>query len=224
MGRRGGGGWYASAAAIGVVAFIAWGCDATYQGSADATTTMDPDATSDATTSESSPGDGASIPDAAVTMDAGPDSAGAADANVCITDLSGIGTANFRVSFKVQTTATTLTTLVYQRALCKHAEFWDIHVSPGGKIGAETDNSGAPYTVMSSTRSINDGAVHAIVVARVSRILTITIDGVVDSSASSLANFGVLPPLGSVSGNPCEGVGLQAALAGSLTDLCVAGP
>lgn len=158
-----------------------------------------------------------------------PDAAEMTDATPCLTDLSGIGTSDFRVSFNLQTTATGATTLVYQRAVCAHGAFWDIHLlggnyGPSGHLGVETDDNAVHYAQLQSVRSINDGAVHAIVVARVSEILTITIDGVLDSSTSSLTNFGPLPPLGFASGDPCEAEPSgesYAPLAGGMTALCI---
>ncbi len=175
-------------------------------------------------------------PDGWSFVDAGAYEASAADgapsdggvdadaARVCITEFTGVGTADFHVTFKLQTTTTGLTTLVYQRGVCAHSEFWDIHVMPNGTLGVETDNSGMHYTAMTSAQKVNDGVLHAIDVSRVDRVITITIDGVPSGTASSLTNFGVLPPLGTVAGNPCEKGFGQIALVGTLTELCLSGP
>jgi hypothetical protein len=153
--------------------------------------------------------------------DAAPDaSRGAA----CIGDLTNIGTANFTISFKVQTTQTGLVTLVYQRLICKHSMFWDVRLNPGGTVGVEIDDGHIHYTLLYATTPIDDGAVHSVVVARVAQVVSIVIDGRVEASASALANFITLSPLGSVSGDPCETFDGTKPLTGTLTDLCVAGP
>jgi hypothetical protein len=156
--------------------------------------------------------------------DAAPPDAGPPDAGACVDDLSNVGTADFTIAFKVKTTQTGLVTLVYQRATCDRGLFWDVRLNPGGILGAEIDNGTSHYTVVFATTPIDDGAVHTVVVKRVSQIISVTIDGIREASGSALANLGTLPRLGSVSGDPCERVDGTTILTGTLTDLCVSTP
>jgi hypothetical protein len=196
------------------------GLDAQAGSRADATSGAEgaaPDAISDA--SDASDGATDTLSDGS-TLDAAD-----GDGGGCITDLTDVGTGDFHIAFQLQTSATKLSTLLFQRGICLHSEFWDIHLLSSGKIGVELDNSGANYTVLNSSRTVNDGAAHTIVVARVSLDLSITIDGVVDTSTLAHTDFGYLPPLGIASGSTCEGSSNgEVALKGTLTALCITTP
>jgi hypothetical protein len=142
----------------------------------------------------------------------------------CMTDLSGIGTANFHISFRMQSIQTGLTTLVYQRAVCDRGEFWDVRMNPGGILGVEVDNGTTHYALVRATKPVNDGALHSIAIARVEQILSLTVDGSLEAQTSAPASFGSLPRLGARSGDPCELGDGTTPLVGSLTDLCITTP
>src|SRR5262249_9799960 len=74
----------------------------------------------------------------------------------CIGDLTNIGTADFTISFDLQTTQTGLVTLVYQRPICKRGMFWDVRLNPGGIIGVEIDDGHIHYTLLYAKTPIDD--------------------------------------------------------------------
>ena len=111
-------------------------------------------------------------------------------------DLSNLGAGNFIVSFHIVTTQRGWVALVNQRPTCSYGAFWDIRESATGKIAVEIDGSDpASYETLESTRAINDGAPHDVVVARVAGKLSIRIDGIAAGMSVSSSPLGPLPPL-----------------------------
>src|SRR5258706_9335725 len=94
---------------------------------------------------------------------------GAHDAPKCTGDLSNVGNGDFHVSFMLTTNQAGIVALASQRGICMHGRFWDVHLV-NGAISPETDD-GVRYTSFNSTRTVNDGKPHAIVVARVAGTL-----------------------------------------------------
>lgn len=144
---------------------------------------------------------------------AGGDASGGAtdaarDAAACVNgtrDLSNVGTGNFRISFRVETTQTGWVALLNQRSTCYFGVFWDIRQAADGTLDVETDGgTSANYQVVRSTARINDGNPHDIEVARVSGVLTIKIDGTPSGMGASSAFLGALAPL-KVGTNVCNG-------------------
>jgi hypothetical protein len=185
--------------------------DATPDGTPDAPPTM-PDAAAEA-----------GLPEAAA--EAGP---------ACLSTLSGIGTGDFRISFTLTTTNTTLTlALVNQRANCactgasncsSPSTFWDVVVdSSGGIIATTDDGSGASYVDVEAGNSVNDGKAHQIVIARTAGMLTYSSDGVVHSSEVADAySFGAFPSL-TIGSDVCSTT-TPLTGHGTLTDLCITTP
>jgi hypothetical protein len=184
----------------------------------------------------------------AVSPDTGPDEAGPAEAGegddapsgddsstACpnaVSDLSNIGTGDFQVSFRIQTSQTGWVALVDQRAACTSGQFWDIRLcapdaqkrcAAAGSVLVETSSTGQ-YTFLDSKIAVNDGLPHDVIVARASGLLTITVDGTVSGgTASSKANFASLPAK-LVGNGACVGHDGTNALVGTLSDLCITTP
>ena len=184
--------------------------------------------------------------DAPQTADAGDDAgdgAGRAVAAVddaaetapaCITDLSNIGTGDFRVSFALTTTATTAMALANQSSVCQQAcggaasVEWDVTMTASGSIEIETDDGAAADRVFEvGGGPVNDGRPHSVVAARTGGSLWVqTDDGARSELAPDTNALGALPPL-VVGSDPCAsstgGAGCPSVrpLAGTLTDLCV---
>lgn len=158
----------------------------------------------------------------------GSDAAETADADTgpsCTGDLSGIGTADFRIAFTITTTATagTGSAVINQRAVCGASHFWDVRMTGAGHLVIETDSGtlGADYTTFISTgAAVNDGSPHDIVLKRTSGTLTCTIDGVASGSASSASSFAALAAV-KTGTDVCTGVDGTVALVGSVTKVCV---
>jgi hypothetical protein len=152
------------------------------------------------------------------------DASTAAEAgSTCVTDLSGVGTGDFRVSFTLTTTETGLTVgLVNQRAGCDQTSvWWDATLTPSGGIELATDDgSSTSYVFVESGNAVNDGAPHKIVVARTNGAIWYSRDGVLGSSMTpDPYAFGNFPAL-RIGSDPCPNtVGLAGN--GSLTDLCI---
>jgi hypothetical protein len=143
------------------------------------------------------------------------------DAPTCTGDLSNIGAADFHISFTLSTNQAGNVVLAEQRATCGHGVFWDIHMISGA-IAVETDDR-IRYTVLNATGTVNDGLPHAIVVARVSGTLSVTIDNAASGDAACTSVFGSLAGL-EVGTSPCVGIGGFAPLIGLITDMCVTSP
>lgn len=86
-------------------------------------------ASQDATSNDGPWGEGGQLADA--TAEAAPE---AEAGPTCVTDLSGIGTGDFYVSFNLVTTAQTSMALVSQRSTCATSMEWDVFMSPSGGI------------------------------------------------------------------------------------------
>jgi hypothetical protein len=164
--------------------------------------------------------------------DAAPDAAACVNG---IKDLSNIGTGNFQISFRVATTQIGWVALVNQRSTCYFGVFWDIRMCgaggacPNGALSVETDDktsAGPAYQSVHSTVTINDGNPHDVVVARVSGVLTIQIDGALSGMGASSASLGAMPAL-RIGTDVC-GAGSSpptAAFAGTtLSDPCITSP
>lgn len=152
--------------------------------------------------------DGAVLPDAS--------DSGAA----CLDDLSNTGTADFTVAFSLSTTQTNANVAVInQRSACTNSLLWDVRMS-SGYLYIATDDSSGDYNNLTSAATVNDGNVHAIVVKRVSEVLSVTIDGTPSGSGPSTAAFGALPALEEGT-DVCQSTDGTVALVGSLTNVCV---
>ncbi len=104
------------------------------------------------------------------------------DSGLCVTDLSGIGTADFHISFDVlATTAVTDGPLLEQRGACDPYSEHMVIAEQATRIITEIGD-GAGWVNVHSIDAINDGIWHHVVVARVAGTLSITIDGQLDNS------------------------------------------
>jgi Laminin G domain len=164
--------------------------------------------------------DGAAV-DSAVrdaTLDA-PVDAG----RVCVDSLDGVATGDFLVTFRVRSTQTQEVTLLYQRSVCDHEHFWNVQLAGDGTgtVVIELDDAAGNYMSLAGVRRVNDGAWHRVSVGRTAGTVRIEVDGLVDATAPCTVSLESLPPLGTESGHPCEGLTSQVALIGSLDSICL---
>jgi hypothetical protein len=149
-----------------------------------------------------------------------------------VSDLSSVGTGDFQVSFRVQTSQSGWVALVDQRSACTSGQFWDIRLcapdtqkrcAAAGSVIVETSSTGQ-YSFLDSKVPVNDGRGHDVTVARASGVLTIAVDGAISGgTASSKANFTALPAR-LVGNDACVGHDGTNALVGTLSDLCITTP
>lgn len=137
------------------------------------------------------PEEAGSSPDSAVDAGLAPDEAGsgASDAQVeadaapngCANDLSNILGGDFHIDFEVLGVAGG-GPLLEQRSVCdQYSVHWLIAETQSGNIITQFyDGSGGPQ--LQSVATVNDGALHHVVVARVALTFSITIDGQLDNS------------------------------------------
>ena len=114
---------------------------------------------------------------------AGSDS-GVADAGrKCVTDLSGVGTGDFRISFTLTTTTKADVALLSQRVGCDQSSMlWGVSLNYNGQVAAATaDGLPGHWTATTEANSVADGKPHAIMFERTSGKIWISRDGVVDS-------------------------------------------
>jgi hypothetical protein len=162
--------------------------------------------------------------------DAAPDAADSgavdayADAPVCITDLSWVGTGDFHVTFTIATTETSTMSLVNQRPVCDFSTFWDVwmgQVTSGEVDFAVDDNTQGGYVMLRSTGKVNDGQPHKVVAERVSGVMALVIDGKPSGTTAAGTALGQLPAL-KTGTNACLYTPLNGH--GQLTDLCITKP
>lgn len=135
----------------------------------------------------------------------------------CVNDLSNVGTADFEVSFTLQTTSGSKSALVHQRAPCGAATYYDIYLDGAGKVGFEIASGGSMAGSPSLT-TVTDGMPHLIKCTRVGVSTGITVDnGVPNSQLGSTYSFGPLPALQIAGGHPCTGF---SPLVGTVTNVC----
>ena len=136
-----------------------------------------------------------------------------------VSDLSNLGSGDFRIAFTLRTTAQVGSAVINQRAECNHGNFWGVRTGPGGSIGVETDDN-ASYTVLvaDGTTRVNDGAPHRVVITRRQGMLSIVVDNGQPFRAPSRASFGALAKL-SIGVDPCDGVDGTMPLDGTVTDI-----
>ena len=142
--------------------------------------------------------------------------------SACLSSLEGIGLADFTIAFSIQTAANATSTVIGQRGLCAHDKMWDVRII-GGPLQMEFDDL-VNYTEVVTKARVNDNNVHAVVVKRVAGTLTVTIDGVLDSTAPAAESFAALTPLFVAAGDPCEKKDGTLPLVGAVTDVCLGSP
>jgi hypothetical protein len=180
--------------------------------SSSATDTGGLDAGDDGTTADASV-DSGSPPDGS------PHDAHPPDAATCTDNLSGIGTGNFHLSVTITTTQAGPAALLNQRSTCGHGMFWDLRTAAGGTLQFETDD-GTTYVALACSHVVNDGSAHAITVARVSKSMTIAVDGTPCASGTSATSFAQLPPL-EKGVDPCDGHTSTMPFSGTMANPCV---
>lgn len=140
----------------------------------------------------------------------------------CLTDLSGVGTADFRIAFTLTTTNVTQTlALASQRTGCDQSSvWWQAIVDSAGGIVFETCNGPGAHAGVEAGNAINDGRPHRIVLARVAGAISYSYDGVIGSAvvpdAYSFGTFGAPLTIGT---DTCGDTPFAGH--GALTDLCV---
>lgn len=154
-----------------------------------------------------------------------PDLRPPADLRSCVTTLDGVGTGDFTIEFTVASSAAIASAMavIGQRATCDHSVMWDVRIVSTNQLFIEFDNSDAPYTAFLTTRTVNDGAPHAVVIARRGGAVSVTIDGFVDTTAVSAAQSfpaGSLAAL-SLGSDVCQGQDGTVALSGSVNNVCL---
>ncbi|MEK7703947.1 MAG: hypothetical protein AAB426_03225 [Myxococcota bacterium] len=138
---------------------------------------------------------------------------------ICVMTLAGVAQRDFTVRFRIRTaTSEPYNTVLYQRAACGGGErgVWAIRLV-GGVLRVTVGE-----TVFDTSISVVDGVLHDAVVQRRSGVVAVTVDGRFAGArvaADSIAD--VLPPLGVISGDPCEKTTQQRALDGSVTAVCL---
>lgn len=161
-------------------------------------------------------------------VDAGPADAvpiACRPAATCTNDLSNSGPDDFSIAFSINTTATVYSAVIAQRALCMHSFFWNVRMSPDGRLGFEYDDNNAHYRSFTGTIAVNDGVDHAVFACRVSGVDYLYVDGVLDTTGPNTVDFSTtLNPL-ETGTSPCIafGDGTQA-LVGTVDDICVGVP
>jgi hypothetical protein len=139
----------------------------------------------------------------------------------CITDLSGVGTGDFQISFTLTTTENMRTlALLSQRTGCDDTSaFWDIVVGPTGGITATTYD-GTHRAAVEAGNSLNDGKPHRVDVIRREGMFWYASDGVMNSAPTpDPYSFGKLPLL-LIGSSACSWASSAVGHA-TISDLCI---
>lgn len=139
----------------------------------------------------------------------------------CSETLSGVGLADFAISFRIITTTREASAVLFQRAACASGDYWDIQLAPGGRLKVKLADARGEFSNLTTEAAVNDGQPHAVLARRTALTLGIWIDGAPAGSAPAPQMFGQLPPLGVGVDNPCVG-----PLMGTVAEVClrVGGP
>lgn len=134
----------------------------------------------------------------------------------CGNSLSGIGAADFTIGFRVVTTSTAASAILFQRAACDSGDFWDVQLAPEGRLKIKLSDKAGAMTTLTAAAIVNDGRRHEAVFQRTGGALSVWVDGAQVGTAPAPQRFGSLPPLGVATGDPCVG-----PLLGVVSDVCL---
>jgi hypothetical protein len=147
----------------------------------------------------------------------------------CLTDLSGVGTGDFRIEFTLTTTTTGVQmSLVEQLVACiacgGSGVGWAVTMTPTGAIAIETSDGTPSHRVFNiGGGPVNDGLPHRVIAGRSGGMLWVRTDGgAISPLKSDPYPFGVLPPL-TKGLSPCgsSACTFYQSLSGSVADICV---
>lgn len=143
-----------------------------------------------------------------------------------MTDLSGVGTGDFRIAFTLTTTAHADVALLSQRVGCDQSSMlWGVSLNYNGQIAAATDDGlMTHWAATTEANSVADGAPHAIVFARTSGKIWISRDGVVDSiPVDDPYSLGALAPL-RIGTDDCSNFWSAQRAGAVISDVCISEP
>ena len=173
-------------------------------------------ASSSATSSSSSGGSSSSGASGTGGHDSG------LEGSVCGSDLADIGTADFRIALTFTTTQNGIASLANQRAVCsKVGMLWDLRLESAG-VAIETSDS-VNVTNLTGSGVVNDGKPHDVLVQRVAKVVTISVDGKPLGSSACDAAFGALPAIKRGT-DVCDGHSGQVPFVGTISNVCVESP
>jgi hypothetical protein len=136
-----------------------------------------------------------------------------ADDTIDYGNVGNFGTADFTISFFIQTTSTRPEGILGKRAICNHSSFLDIRIGrmldlPNGIPGhlvveLDQDAAATNYNLIISNRAINDGQLHKVVVARRGPTVYLGIDSVLDSVNSTIGVTNISNSADLIAGASC---------------------
>jgi len=132
------------------------------------------------------------------------------------------GTNDFTIDFWLKTTNSSETSLLGKRSVCNAESMWDIRMEPSGKITFETcnDTGGTYYTAIHSAGTVNDGSFHEITTKRQGPVLSVFIDGRLDSQVTAGGISDISNSTDMVAGlSACVGVDGTGYLTGLLDEI-----
>jgi len=146
--------------------------------------------------------------------------------HTCVTDLSGVGTGDFRVAFTLTTTSQVDVALLDQMSGCSQSSpAWSVSMSYTGQVAGGTgDGAVAHWVATTEANTVNDGKPHAIVFARTSGKIWISKDGTVDSiPVADPYSIGALPPL-RIGTSDCTNFASASTAGVAIANVCISEP
>lgn len=145
--------------------------------------------------------------------------------------IGQLGAGDFAVSFDIRTTATSVQSLLGNRTVCNHGQWWDIRIGSTGRPGIELDDNpnfngttydSSKYLALSASTSVNDGAWHTVRIVRQQNTVSIYVDGSLSGSAVASSPIDVSDANDLVLGNDgCTGRDGSRAFVGRIDNLLI---
>ncbi|MEO7310396.1 MAG: FG-GAP-like repeat-containing protein [Chitinophagaceae bacterium] len=129
------------------------------------------------------------------------------DDKVVVNDVNtgNIGTSATTISAWIKTNATTSASIVSKREACAQGSFIDFGITATGRLSVDLNDNSNVNQKLTGAKSVNDGQWHQVTAVRNGVALSLYIDGILDTSATSnsTANINNFAPL-TIGSSGCE--------------------
>jgi hypothetical protein len=134
---------------------------------------------------------------------------------------ANFGAGDFTFAFWLETTQNGLVDLFAKRPICDHSNFWNLRLQEGHLVTElDEDSAATNYVVFFSVAALNDGLFHHVAVARRGTVVSVYIDGALDSSGTSPQPTSVTNSAALTAGaGACTGQDATVPLAGLLDEI-----
>jgi hypothetical protein len=108
---------------------------------------------------------------------------------------AGFGTSDFAIDFWMKTSATDLETILGNRVDSSAGNFVSVRLVHGNlNVELDQDSQGTNYIPILSQKVVNDGAFHHVAIVHQGQVLSLYVDGTLDSSATGTGVANITNP------------------------------